>query len=133
MHLAANASSMFAAILFTLLTAVAVVFQLALALGAPWGEFTLGGKYRGQLPRRVRIIPVVSAVLLVGFGLVVLAHAGLGFANIKAEARWMIWVVIGYCALGAVANFITPSRRERALWLPVLVLMLGSSAVVGMG
>ena len=31
--------------LFLFLTAVAILFQLALALGAPWGKYTLGGKY----------------------------------------------------------------------------------------
>jgi hypothetical protein len=126
-------SSEFAAILFAVLTSVAVVFQVALAIGAPWGEFTLGGKYRGRLPRPVRIIPIVSAALLLGFALIVLARAGLAFANIRAASQWLIWIVIGYCALGAVANAITPSRRERRLWLPILVLMLGSSALVGVG
>jgi hypothetical protein len=125
-------SSHIAAILFTVLTTVAVGFQIALACGAPWGEFTLGGKYRGQLPHRVRVIPIVSSVILIGFMLVVLACAGLAFANAKAASEWLIWMVIAYCALGTVANAITPSRRERALWLPVLILMLGSSTIVGM-
>jgi hypothetical protein len=122
-----------AAILFAALAAVAVAFQLALACGAPWGEFTLGGKYRGRLPQRARMIPVVSAAFLAGFVLVVLARAGLAFANIRAASHGLIWLVIGYCVLGAVANAITPSRRERLLWLPVLVLMLVSSTVVGAG
>jgi hypothetical protein len=121
-----------AAILFAALAAVAVAFQLALACGAPWGEFTLGGKYRDQLPQRARLIPVVSAALLLGFALIVLARAGLAFANLRAASQHLIWFVVGYCVLGSVANAITPSRRERALWLPVLVLMLGSSTVVGL-
>jgi uncharacterized membrane protein SirB2 len=125
-------SSHIAAILFTVLTAVAVGFQLALACGAAWGEFTLGGKYPGQLPRRARIIPILSSVILIGFGLVVLARAGLAFANVRAASEWLIWAVIAYCVLGTIANAITPSRRERTLWLPVLVLMLASSTIVVM-
>jgi multisubunit Na+/H+ antiporter MnhB subunit len=124
--------SHFAAILFAVLTGAAVLFQIALACGAPWGEFTLGGKYRGRLPRPVRFIPIVSAAVLLGFVLIVLAHAGLAFANIGPASQKWIWLVVGYCALGSVANAITPSPRERALWLPVLILMLGSSIVVGL-
>jgi hypothetical protein len=125
-------SNNFAAILFAVLAGVSAVFQVALAFGAPWGEFTLGGKYRGQLPRAARIIPIASAVLLVGFALIVLARAGLAFANMRAASDGLIWVVVGCCALGTIANSITPSPRERALWLPVLVLMLWTSTLVGM-
>lgn len=108
-------------------------FQLALACAAPWGEFTLGGKYRGQLPHRMRIIPMLSRVLLIGFALIVVARAGLAFANFSAASHGWIWVVVGYCVLGAIANAITPSRRERAVWLPVLIVMLVSSTIVGIG
>ena len=121
-----------AAILFAVLATVAVGFQLALACGAPWGEFTLGGKYRGRLPRHIRFIPILSSVLLIGFALIVLARAGLAFATLGAASHGWIWGVVGYCALGAIANAITPSRRERAVWLPVLILMLVSSTAVGL-
>jgi multisubunit Na+/H+ antiporter MnhB subunit len=122
----------FAAILFAVLGSVGVLFQLALACGVPWGEFTLGGKYRGRLPRAARVIPAVSAALILGFVLIVLARAGLAFPNVGPASQKWIWGVAGYCALGSIANAVTPSRRERALWLPVLILMLGSSIVVGM-
>ena len=122
-----------AAILFVVLSSAAVGFQLALACGAPWGEFTLGGKYRGQLPRQARIIPILSGVLLIGFASIVLSHAGLAFANIGAVSQGWVWVVIAYCVLGTIANTVTPSRRERMVWLPVLIAMLISSTVVGLG
>jgi hypothetical protein len=111
-----------------------VVFQVALAFGAPWGEFTLGGKYPGQLPRFVRIIPIVSGALLTGFLVIVLARAGLAFTYIRAASYGVIWVVVVvvYCVVGVVANLVTPSRRERALWFPIVELMLGRSTVVGM-
>jgi hypothetical protein len=120
------------AIFFALLTALAVAFQLALACGAPWGEFTLGGKYRGQLPGAVRIVPIVSALLLAGFALIVLARAGLAFGDLMAASRWSVWIVVAYCLVGCVANFFTPSRRERLLWFPIVVLMFASSTIVAM-
>ena len=122
-----------AAIFFAVLTGVAVMFQVALACGAPWGEFTLGGKYRGRLPGLIRLIPIVSGALLTGFAVIVLAHAGLAFANITAISNRLIWIVVAYCVAGAFANFVTPSRRERLLWFPIVALMLVSSTIVAAG
>jgi hypothetical protein len=38
------------AYIFIVLTVIITLFQLALAFGAPLGEFTLGGKFPGSLP-----------------------------------------------------------------------------------
>ncbi|RIH84475.1 hypothetical protein Mterra_01970 [Calidithermus terrae] len=122
----------FAAILFAVLALGVVAFQVALAAGAPWGEFTLGGRYRGALPHPVRPIPVVSAILLAAFAAVVLARAGIAFSGIMAASSYLVWVVVAYCTAGALANYITPSRRERAIWFPVVMVMLASSAIVAM-
>lgn len=119
-----------AAILFTLLTGCAVAFQIALLFGAPWGELTLGGKYSGALPRSARLIPLVSALLLIGFAVFVVSRAGLAFSGLHAVSKYFVWVVVAYCALGCVANAITPSRRERMLWLPVIIVLLICSVVV---
>ena len=35
-----------AAILYILITVVVIFFQVFLVLGAPWGEFTQGGRYK---------------------------------------------------------------------------------------
>ena len=121
-----------AAIAFVVLTFVAVAFQGALVLGAPWGEFTLGGHYRGALPGRMRIVPAVSLALLVAFAVVVLARAALAFEGWAAPARTLIWVVVGYSGLGVLANAVTPSRRERRLWLPVVGGMLVTSLTVAL-
>ncbi len=120
---------------FSLLCGFTILFQLALAFGAPWGELTLGGRHRGVLPGAWRLIPVVSTLLLAGFIVIVLLCAGLippaWFPPaLPPLAHTLAWVVVGYCALGCVLNTITPSARERRLWVPVLVLMLGSSTMV---
>ena len=38
-----------------------------------------------------------------------------------------------YCALGVIANGITPSVWERVIWLPVTLMLLASSIVVAKG
>ena len=121
-----------AVIVFALLTGLVTAFQIALLFGAPWGELTLGGKYQGTLPGRARLIPLVSAILLIGFAVIVVSRAGLAFPGLRGASTYLVWVVVVYCALGCVANAITPSRRERRLWLPVVFLLLVTSVVVAL-
>jgi hypothetical protein len=119
-----------AAQIFILASAGVGVFQVALALGAPWGEFTLGGRWKGKLPPRARIIPVLSVLILTFFCAVVLARAGFELPLLQQYSHFLAWVVVGYCVIGTVANAATPSKRERNLWLPVVLLMLASSLAV---
>uniref|UniRef100_A0A7C4QVV6 Integral membrane protein n=1 Tax=Schlesneria paludicola TaxID=360056 RepID=A0A7C4QVV6_9PLAN len=119
-----------AALLFALISAGVGAFQMALTLGAPLGEFTLGGRWRGRLPLRVRLIPMVSVLLLGIFSAVILARAGLGLPAVQEHSRPLAWVVVGYFVLGCIANAITPSKRERMLWLPVVLVMLLLSLTV---
>ena len=119
-----------AAWLFTLATSVVVLFQLALAAGAPWGEWAMGGAYPGQFPPSLRVAAVVQAALLVGMALVVLTRAGLFTPRWARHARWLIWVVVAYGVIGLILNLITPSAGERAIWAPVAFVLLVSSLVV---
>ena len=116
-----------AAGLFALVCAGVCAFQVALILGAPWGEFTLGGRWRGRLPARVRLIPAFSLLLLLGFIAIMLARAGLLLGLAPELGPGWAWGVVGYCALGCVANAATPSPRERKIWLPVLLGMTALS------
>lgn len=121
-----------AALLFVVLSLAVCAFQVALVLGAPWGELTLGGKWRGALPPGARLIAIVSAVVVAAFAAVIAARVDLAFAPLRPWAPALAWVVVAYCALGVVANAATPSRRERALWLPVVLGMLILSALVAL-
>jgi hypothetical protein len=115
---------------FVIATTMTILFQMALACGAPWGEWTLGGRHHGVLPGRWRLVPVVSIVLLAAFAAVVAARAHLAFPEWHGRSMSLIWVVVAYSALGCVANAATRSPRERRLWLPVVCVMLVTSAVV---
>ena len=121
-----------AALLFVLLSFLVGAFQVALILGAPWGKFTLGGRWRNSLPPHARVIAGVSAALVGALAVVITARAGLAFAPLQSWAPTLSWVVVGYCALGTLANAVTPSRRERAVWLPVVLCMLVLSILVAM-
>jgi hypothetical protein len=119
-----------AAILYATVSAVVVAFQIALAAGAPWGAYAMGGAFPGQFPPALRIAAMVQAALLAGLALVVLARAGLVLPGWSRVSRWLIWFVVVFAAVSLVLNLITPSAGERALWAPVAFLLLASSAVV---
>lgn len=119
-----------AARVYVALTSVVVAFQLALACGAPWGAFTMGGAFPGTLPTQMRIAAFVSALLLTAFGAIVAARARLWLPAWRRHARWLIWIVLAYAVIGVVLNSITPSAGERALWLPVAIVLATCAFVV---
>jgi hypothetical protein len=119
-----------AALLYAVLSAGAVAFQIALAAGAPWGAYAMGGAVPGQLPPALRIGALAQAALNIGMATIVLARAGLILTGWARAARWLIWVVVAVTAMSLVLNLITPSAGERTIWAPVLVLLLASSVVV---
>jgi hypothetical protein len=119
-----------AAVLFCLLALLVGAFQFALVVGAPWGEFTLGGRWKGSLPAHVRGLSLLSLLLLAVFAAVVVARAGLAFTEFLPHATKLAWCVVAYCAVGVAANAATPSRRERAVWLPVVLCMFVLSILV---
>jgi hypothetical protein len=91
-----------------------VVFQLALAVGAPWGEYTMGGQNKGRLPRSLRIGATVSAVIMLAQAGHYLAQAGVlpplldvGWSNV------VNWIWFGFSIAGLTVNSISRSKKER--------------------
>ena len=116
-----------AAWLFSFLTVFVVLFLIALSLGAPWGEMTMGGKYPGKLPRRIRFAVIIQAVLLAMIALLILTRGGIIFTNYFEFSQKAIWGVVVFCGISAVLNTITPSKKERLLWAPIAWLMFSCS------
>ncbi len=120
----------FAATVFVFGIAVVVLFQLALAIGMPWGHLAMGGKFPGRFPPKMRIAALVQGVILAFLGAVVLVRSGLLLPEWSASARWLIWVVVAFSGLSVVLNVITPSKWERIIWVPVTVVLLITSIIV---
>lgn len=121
-----------AAILYTIATAGVVVFQIGLALGAPWGGYAMGGAFPGRFPPRLRVAAVAQAAILVMLAVVVLATVGLLAPELVQAAPWLIWLAVAFSAIAAVLNTITRSVGERRLWAPVTYVMLVCSLVVAL-
>jgi hypothetical protein len=118
-----------AAIAFAALSAGAVLFQLALALGAPWGSYAMGGKYPGRFPPPMRVAAVVQAIVIALLAVLVLVHAGLVPWSLPA---WLVWIPVAFSALSLVMNAISRSPGERRLWTPVAAGLVASSLTVAL-
>lgn len=120
----------FAAKVFAVVAALVVIFQFALMLGAPWGEFTMGGGTKGALSSPLRLAAGLQAFLITGCIAVVLAQAGILRVKPGRVLNGMSWSVTALFAVSLVLNLITPSAQERALWFPVtLILFLAALRV----
>lgn len=118
--------------MFAVVAAIAALFQLSLAAGAPLGAYAMGGAHPGRFPPELRFAAVVQGALLAAFAAVVLARARVALPRWHRASRKLVWVVVAFSAISAVLNLITPSGRERAIWAPVALLMLASSVIVAL-
>jgi len=88
-------------------------FQIALALGAPWGRFAWGGAHGGTLPDNLRVASTVSSVVYASL-------AALALSGPRTPSRQRgLRAASALFALGTVANLASPSMGEKLLWAPV--------------
>lgn len=116
---------------FAAMAGIVCLFHLALILGAPWGAATMGGRYTGALPLFGRVISALSLLVVLAFAIIILEHTGLITVPMLQGLDWPTWTVVGYCVLGVIMHVATPSRIERLLWLPVVLIMFISSWITG--
>jgi hypothetical protein len=121
-----------AAVLATVLLAGIALFQLALVFGAPWGRLTQGGAVDGALPASGRLLAAFSMLVLAALWVILTGRAGLGPGRRLPKRLLAIgaWVAVAYAVLACLLNAATPSSGERALWLPVSVLLLACAVVI---
>ncbi|MDT9722773.1 hypothetical protein QVE09_28160 [Paenibacillus sp. ClWae2A] len=118
------------AIAFTILILIVILFQVALAVGVPWGEYAMGGKFPGKYPGSMRFSCIFQIAILAFMGIIVLSKAGLLWPQWSVFAETAIWFIVGYLVLGTILNLITRSVWERRIWAPVTLLMLITSITV---
>lgn len=118
------------AITFTILSGIIVLFQLGLTLGMPWGEASMGGKFPGKYPPRMRIVSLINSLIIIFIAVIVLIKADLLFPHYKSISNIAIYFVVGFSAVATILNTITPSKVERTIWGPVALLLLTTSIIV---
>ncbi|MEY4434357.1 MAG: hypothetical protein RIR16_397 [Actinomycetota bacterium] len=110
------------------------LFQMALMLGAPLGEYAFGGQHRGRLPIGFRIGSAISALVYLGIAGHYLAQIGL-FNQLLPDALNSLvnWGLVGLNVVSLILNSISRSKLERKLWVPVILLLLTCSVFIALG
>jgi len=65
---------MITAVIGSILFAIVMALYILLALGLPYGEYAMGGKYK-ILPKKERIISIISVIVQI-FAILILLQAG---------------------------------------------------------
>jgi hypothetical protein len=124
-----EAAALVAAVGFVLVAA----FQVALALGAPWGRAAWGGAHE-RLPTGLRIGSILAAAVWVVAALAVLARAGFDWSPVPfGVARWGTWVLFGMLVVGTLLNLASRSRLERLIQTPVAAVLAILCLIVALG
>jgi hypothetical protein len=98
-------------------------FQVALALGVPWGRAAWGGAHE-RLPRGLRIASGLAAVFWILAAFVVLSRAGFEWSPVPITVvRWGTWVLVGLLGIGMLMNLASRSKLERSVQTPVAAIL----------
>lgn len=115
---------MIGAYVFIVLSFGIMILQVALALGAPLGDYTLGGQYPGKLPNKLRIAALVQMLILAFFTAIVISRAGIGLNGLFGFSKIAIWFVFAFFILGTFVNFSSKSPKEKWVTGPLNVIAL---------
>lgn len=93
-------------------------FQVLLFLGYPLGEYAMGGLYK-VLPKKLRIVSIINAIILLFMGLVFLQHTNVlnGFNFLPTNI--LVWVITIFLGLNTITNLISQSKKERFIMTPL--------------
>jgi hypothetical protein len=93
-------------------------FQLALAMGAPWGRAAWGGTHSGVLPNGLRIGSGIAVAVYLVVAAICLDRLVHGRAR-----RWVLRVVSVFLGVGVLMNAASQSWIESLLWVPMSLAM----------
>lgn len=121
-----------AAYLVCIVLAGLAVFQLALALGAPLGRFAFGGA-NARLPIGFRVGSLASIAIYALIAVTCLDRAGVSRLWPESDtSRLLIWIIVGFFALGVAMNAISRSKPERFTMTPVALALFVLTLVIAL-
>lgn len=120
------------ALVFATVAVGVVAFQVALALGAPWGAYAMGGAFPGRFPPAMRAAALAQAAVIALLALIILSAAGLVLPSLADTLPWAVWVAVAVSLVSLALNAISRSAGERRIWVPVALVMLVSSFTVAL-
>ncbi|HCY75386.1 MAG TPA: hypothetical protein DHV28_05655 [Ignavibacteriales bacterium] len=120
----------FSAYVFAMFSFVIILFQLGLTIGMPWGAASMGGKYPGKYPPRMRVVSLINIFITSFIATIVLIKSEIIWLQFKSFANVAIYFVVAFSAVATILNTITPSKIERIIWAPVAAILLLTSLIV---
>jgi hypothetical protein len=109
------------------------IFQAAVALGAPLGDYVWGGFTQGELSPIFRVASAFAAISLLWIALVVLTRAGIAVPITPAPAhrlKAITWTIAGFMVLNTIGNLASQSSSEQLLMAPITALLAVLIALV---
>ena len=107
-----------ASIIVSAIFLLIAVFQVILALGFPLGEFALGG-YCKVLPKKLRMLSVINALILLFMCIVFLQHTNIIDFFHFLPTNNLVWIFTIFLGINSIANFLSKSKKERYIMTPL--------------
>lgn len=94
------------------------VFQLLLSLGYPLGEFAMGGYFK-VLPKKLRMISAINAIILLLMAFVFLVDSKVIIAYTFLPTNLLVWAITIFLGVNSIANLMSQSKKERLVMTPL--------------
>ncbi|MDN3019117.1 hypothetical protein PH210_23370 [Paenibacillus sp. BSR1-1] len=108
-----------AAIIVAVFSSGIAIFQVLLFLGLPLAEYSWGGKYQGVLPKKMRIMGLPSALLLLFFGFIFLVHTKVLSVEFNLPTNLFVILITIFMGLNTLGNLASKSKKERIVMTPL--------------
>lgn len=96
-----------------------VILYILLAIGLPYGDFALGGKYK-ILPKQMRVTCAISVLIqLVAIMFILQAGNVISIGALKPLAKWVCYFFALYLILNTVMNALSKSKKEKLVMTPL--------------
>lgn len=107
------------AIIGSLMLIIAVILYILIVLGLPYGEFSMGGKYK-IVPSKYRPIYIISIVFQI-IAIIVLLQVGKIIPLVLSLniTRTICYVFAIYFSINVVANAFSNSKKEKYFITPI--------------
>ncbi len=123
--------ALLAAVFCIVATFLVALFQLALALGAPMGEYSWGGRNLGVLPRQFRLASGFSALVLLAISGHYASVIGWLPSLLNAHQRaYSLWALTAFFVLSFAANLTSKSKAERKMFVPISGAILVANVLI---
>jgi hypothetical protein len=107
------------------------LFQLAIVLGAPLGEYAYGGQQSGVLASSYRVASALSFLIGLAIAGHYLAQLGVLPQLLEPDLNQLVnWGIVVFNVPAAILNNITRSEKEKRLWGGTTIANLIASVIV---